>query len=799
MSGTPRRGRVRHRLLLRLGAGLLLLPLALAAGAWLALRASLPALDGSVRTTAVAAPVRIERDGLGAVTLSGTRRSDLGFALGFAHAQDRWFQMDLLRRAAAGELSALLGPATLDADRGLRVHRFRDVARAAFAGATPAARALLEAYAAGANAGLAALGARPFEYWLLRAAPEAWRPEDSVLVVLAMFLDLQEGDAHTKIQRGLIQSALPAPAARFVYAAASDWEAALDGSRSPAPVVPTREDYDLARFGGLDFAPPARHSRARLPAGSTNFAVAGRRTASGAALIANDMHLDLRVPNIWYRARLRLAGEAPFEATGVTLPGTPAIVAGSNGHIAWGFTNSQADFQDVVVAVIDPADRGRYLTAAGSQPFTRARERILVKGGAAEELEVLGTEWGPVIGHDVAGRPLALEWTAHAPAAVNLELTGLEQARSVDAALAVAARAGMPGQNFVVGDADGHIGWTIAGQIPRRRGGDASVPRLSTDPETGFDGWIAGEAHPRIVDPPSGQIATANARAVGGAALATLGDGGYDRGVRAGRIAALLANGGDRPTPRAALAVQLDDAAGFLARWRTALDELLDAEALQAHPRRAELRTVLGQWSGHARGEDAAYRLVRAFRSEVERRAFFALIAPASAQAPGFRFTVPPSFEGPLWALVNARPPQLLPPGYADWRAFLLSAADAALAGVDAECPQLATCTWGRANTLRIRHPLSAALPALGDWLAMPAEELPGDHDMPRVQGPAFGASERFAVAPGHESEAIFHMPAGQSGHPLSAYFSAGHAAWLRGEPGPFLPGPTQHTLSLSP
>jgi penicillin amidase len=204
-------------------------------------------------------------------------------------------------------------------------------------------------------------------------------------------------------------------------------------------------------------------------------------------------------------------------------------------------------------------------------------------------------------------------------------------------------------------------------------------------------------------------------------------------------------------------------------------------------------------WSGHAGVDDAAYRLVRTFRDETARRTFYALIAPARAAHPEFQFRMPPSFEGPLWQLVQQRPAHLLPPGHADWRSFLLAAVDATVNGVATDCPKLAQCTWGAQNVVRIRHPLSSALPPLSRWLDMPYEALPGDSDMPRVQGRSFGASERFAVAVGHESEGYYQMPTGQSGHPLSRYYRAGHDDWARGRPAPFLPGPAEHTLTLQP
>jgi penicillin G amidase len=787
-----------QKLLLRVSAGLVLAMIVVAAAGWLALSSSLPVLDGRLAARGLGSEVIIERDARGAVTISGSRRADLAYALGFAHAQDRLFQMDLLRRTSAGELSALLGVATLAVDRRLRLHRFRTVARAAIAAASPAQRAILDAYAAGVNAGAASLTARPFEYLLLSAVPERWEPEDTFLVVLTMFLQLQEADAHTKIQRGLVRSNLPAAAARFVYAAASDYEATIDGSRADPPRMPSPDEYDLRNLGSLDFsAPPG--ARSRSSAGSNNWALAGSRTSTGAALVANDMHLMIRVPNTWYHARLELAAiDHAVDITGVTLPGTPVVVAGSNRHVAWGFTNSNGDYADVIVAVPDPSDPSRYLTAAGSHPFSHVKETILVRGGDRVDLDVVGTEWGPVIGTDASGRGLALEWAAHDPGALNVTLIDLESAASIADALSVAGRAGIPAQNFVVGDADGHIGWTIAGQIPRRRPGDATVPRLSTEP-VGFTGWVAPGEHPRIIDPASGQIATANSRVIGGDALAMIGDGGYDRGARTVRILSDLAARGDRQTSSDMLAVQLDDAAVFLERWKARLAALLDEPATQGHPRRAELKRVLAGWTGHAAVDDAAYRLVRAFRSEVEQRVFNALIAPARAKNPGFRFKPPPSFEGPLWALLQQQPVHLLPPGPASWREFLLAAADAAIAALDTECPQLGDCTWGRANVVRIRHPLSGALPWLGTLIDMPVESLPGDEDMPRVIGPSFGASERFGVSPGHEDEAYLHMPGGQSGHPLSPYFRAGFHAWAFGEPVPFLPGVAEHVLTLVP
>lgn len=766
----------------------------------LLLRGSLPNLDGRVHTRSVLSATTVERDAEGVVTVTGTSSADVAYGLGYAHGQDRFFQMDLLRRAAAGELSALLGSGTVQTDRGLRVHRLRWVARAALSRASSEQRLQLDAYAAGVNAGLASLKIRPFEYLLLGATPETWRAEDSVLCVLAMFLQLQEPDAHTKEQRALLAATLPDAVVRFVRAESPDWDSTLDHSAAAAPVLPTTDQYDLRTLSKPD-ADDGLRSRGRPPiTGSNNWAVAGVRTATGGALVANDMHLSLRMPNTWYRARLRwTSANAPaVDVTGVTLPGTPAVVAGSNGHVAWGFTNSYGDYQELVTVVPDPENSSRYLTATGPEAFGSVKERIVVRGGETQELAVQTTRWGPVIGHDSRGRPLALQWVAHDPSAINFGLLEMVRTVSVDEALSVGAEAGIPAQNLIVGDQTGHIGWTVAGQIPRRRGPVVDL-RFSTDPLAGFDGWIAPPDHPRLTDPTEGVLATANARVVGGEALGKIGDGGYDRGARARQILDDLSAKGTNLKPADMLAVQLDDRAVFLSRWKDALARLLDDGALQGQPRRQDLAAVLKTWTGTAGTADAAYRLVKAWREEVERRAYAALVAPARNANPGFAFRPEPSFEGPLWAMMTAHPANLLPAGQANWRAFQLQAVDAVLNDLAGECPKLTACTWGEFNRVTIRHPMSAGLPALADFADLPSESLPGDEDMPRVQGRHFGASERFAVTPGRENEGYFMMPGGQSGHPMSPYYRAGHDHWAHGLAAPFLPGAAEHKLVLAP
>jgi penicillin amidase len=773
------------------------LVLAALAAAWLTLRASLPVIDGHVVLPGLGAPVTVERDAAGVPTITARTRTDLARALGYLHGQDRFFEMDLMRRAAAGELSALLGPSLLPEDRRLRLHRFRDVAARVVSAADAPSRAVIEAYAAGVNAGLGSLRSRPFEYWLLRSRPEPWREEDTMLCVLAMFLQLQDYSGHYQLQRGLERAALPESLWRFLEADATDWESAIDGSRAAAPVVPGAADVDLRRLTGLPVEPPPRVLQ-HLTLGSNNWAVAGARTANGAAIVANDMHLDFRVPIIWYRVRLRQLGQGAFDAVGVSLPGAPTIVAGSNGHIAWGFTNSYGQFSRVIRLVPVADDPDGYAAADGPHRLKYMDEAIAVKGAPTEHLRVPSTEWGPVIGKDWEGRPYAFEWTAQNPEAVNLHMLALEHTLSAADALRAAADFGIPGQNFMVADRDGHIGWALAGRLPRRSAPDSDLPSLSTDAGVGFDGWLDAANQPQVLDPPDGLLWSANARVVGGNAAALIGNDGMDRGARAAQIKSDLDEAARPFTPLSSLAIQLDDRATFLERWRGLMSEVVErARATGAHDQ-DEAHAVLARWSGRAAPADSAYRLVNAFRLQVEARAFYMLIAPARRLDPDFEFEIPDAFEGPLWRLMLERPANLLSPNYADWDGFLREALTAS-ERLPAGCAALASCTWGTVNALHVAHPLSSALPLLAGFLDMPTVSVPGArHDMPRIQGPDYGASERFSVAPGHEEDGYFHMPGGQSGHPLSPFYRAGFDDWVQARPTPLLPGRSAHSMLLT-
>ena len=789
-----------------------LLTIVIAAGAaWFTFRASLPQLSGTatLASRALTASASIERDGDGTPTIKATSRADLSFATGFAHAQDRFFQMDLMRRAAAGELAELLGPSLVEADQGFRLHDFRYVAAEVIAAADPSERALIDAYVAGVNAGLAALGSRPWEYHLLRTRPRPWTAADSVLVAFSMYLNLNDSTGEAERARAALHATLPAAMFAFLHPYGTSWDAPLTGGPWQSPPIPGADVFDLRKSTPHEEAGAARLTPQPVSedvVGSNSWAVAGSHAEGGHALLANDMHLGLRLPHVWYRARLIVdttgvdaTGDARRDLVGVTLPGLPMLVVGSNGHVAWGFTNSYGDWTDVVVAEADPSRKDQYFHAEGSESYRVRRETINVRGEAPIEFNVWMTRWGPVIDRDAKGNSFVLAWTAHRTRASNLHLLELEGATTVDDAIAVANRSGGPVQNILAADSGGHIGWSLMGQVPVRANYDSTLAGSWRKSDVGWIGWRSPQEYPRIVDPPSGRLWTANARTIDAQSwMDFLGDGGYDLGARAAQVRdGLLAI--EHATVDDMRKIQLDDRALFLVRWRDLLLSLLTKDAVNSSPGRKEALQLVTDWSQHAAVDDAGYRIVRAFRASVRDDVYAALVSETQSQYPERKFTPPPQFEGPLWQLVTQRPANLLSPQYADWNAALLGSLDRTLATLVKDCGDLSSCTWGRQNVLSMRHPLSGAIPWLAPWLDMPAGPLPGDVAMPRVQGPMFGASERLVVSPGRESEGILQLPGGPVDHPLSPFYGAGHTAWTQGAPQPLLPGKTQYTLRLEP
>jgi len=415
--------------------------------------------------------------------------------------------------------------------------------------------------------------------------------------------------------------------------------------------------------------------------------------------------------------------------------------------------------------------------------------------GTCEDLKIDETIWGPVVGRDLDGRPVAWAWTAHDPGAVRLDgLLALESAKNVRQALDDAHQVGLPQQNLVLGDRDGHIAWTVIGQVPRRVGLNDQLPHSWADGAYGWNGYLSAAEIPEIIDPPSGLLWTANNRVVGGDALVKLGDGGYADGVRASRIRDRLV-ARDRFVESNLLAIQTDDRAAALDPWQRLM---LDAIAANRRDKTvADMRPYVTAWGGRAEPGSVGYRLVREFRQSALTLVFDKLIGPVSARLGGN--ALPLVQWWPIEQLLVQRPALLVPEPFKTWDDVLGAALDPVARSVDNTQGGLAAYEWGAVNRTGIHHPFTHSVPLLGYLTDPPDVPLAGDNMVPRVAVPGFGASERLVVSPGHEALGLLEMPVGQSDNPLSPYYGAGQDAWVKGSPAPLLPGAPRWTLELMP
>ena len=504
---------------LRRSALVVVLLLVVGAGAgWWYARATLPKTDGTLAVPGLGAEVRIERDGRGIPTIHAASAEGAMFGLGFVHAQDRPWQLETHHRIGSGRLAEAFGPPALETDRFLRALGVRRAAAAQWAKASPEVRSAIVAYTAGVNALLQSdTQKRPAEFVVLGLQPTPWTPEDSVAWAIMMAWDLG-GNWSTELLR--MRLALKMPVAR------------IDELLPPYPGEQPLATADYAAlFRGLKVdgrlgqqallaAPPSGIEGI----GSNNWVVHGSHTTTGKPLLANDPHLKLSAPALWYFARIDAPG---LKVAGATMPGLPFVVLGQNERVAWGFTNTGPDVQDLYLERIKPDDAGQYQTPDGWAAFETADEIIKVKGAADVTMRVRTTRHGPVISDSgvaagltgPADKPafaLAMRWTALDADSTTLDAgIALARVRSVDQFIAASARYQAPMQNMVVADVDGHVGMVAAGKVPLRKPENdlkGQVPSPGWDAKYDWAGFLEPQLTPREIDPPRGWIATANQR-----------------------------------------------------------------------------------------------------------------------------------------------------------------------------------------------------------------------------------------------------------------------------------------------
>ena len=784
--------------------GLVILVAGAAAFAAWSVRRTLPPADETCRVelagkVAPGTVVKLDYDALGVPTIHAQDEISLAFGQGWAHARDRRFQMELYRRTALGRLAEWVGPGLLASDRLFRAYGFAQVADSAVALLGPARRARFDAYAAGVNAFDRGHPKAP-EFLALGATPPPWSARDVILTTMLMHQDLAWDQADEEQKTELMDRALPPALVAFLRPVVTPFDIVFDAAPAPAaPRTPSALEFDArtrkAARGRLRADADTRLAVVldRFDKGSNNWALAGTKTASGRALVAGDPHLSLRVPVIWHRERLEAPGLA---VTGITLPGVPGVVFGTNGRVAWSGTNVEGDFVDLVRCVPLTDDSTRYRGPAGPEAFGLRREILGVRGARPETLLVRTTRFGPVIGRSARGGWLAAQWTALAPAMYDTDLFELDRAGDVRGFVEALSTYGGPPLNFVAGDTSGTIAWKIGGRMPRRVGFDPGRPRDASLPGAGWVGVVPGDSMPGVIAPRSGYVATANQRTLGGAGWALVA-GMPAMPWRVHRIASrLAAHGAWTAAECAELQNDVDDA--FLTTTAQALDRALTPQAVRGDTTLASARRILDAWTHRADTTSVAHAFLRYARGELTRLLVAPLIAPCLELDSTFEYDWALSDEVAR-RLLAERPVHLLDPRYEDYDALVCDAARGAAKLMRERVPgtPLERITWGRINRADIAHPLGLAVPALGRWLNLPHAALAGGGNVVRVTRPRSGASMRMVVDLADPARSTFALPGGQSGHFLSPHYADEFATWVQGGTTPLEPGPRAHRIIL--
>lgn len=779
----------RRRLLVTLAVLLALLLAAGAGGGYVFLRRSLPQLEGRLSLPGLREPVTVYRDARGVPHIVAANAHDLYFAQGFVTAQDRLFQMDLTRRAVSGRLAEVFGEGLLDTDRYFRTLTLRRAAEASLAVLPPDVLDVLEAYAAGVNAFIeqaASAGRLPPEFTILGYRPEPWTPADTMALAKLMAWDLG-GNWEGEVWRYLLAERLGEERVRELWP-----EYPPDG-----PTILREVRRAGLRVDGL--LATLRGDRSNL--GSNNWVVAGSRTRSGKPMLANDPHLGVDLPAIWYQTHLSLPAE-DFEVIGATFPGAPGIVIGHNRHVAWGVTNLGPDVQDLYVERPSPDDPHRFEYNGRYEQATVYREEIRVKGRAEPVVhEVVVTRHGPIVS-GVAGtedeRPqaqLALRWTALQPTAEPAAILAVNRARNWDEFREALRHFHAPAQNFVFAAADGTIAYRGQGLIPIRRKGNGMLPVPGWTDEYEWVGFIPFDELPEVVNPPEGYVATANHRVAGD-------DYPYFLAVewaspyRAMRIDRVLAGARDW-TVEEMKALQ-NDTVNLQAE--TLLPVLLPAaragleRAGGPAPLEARALEILEQWDRVDGVDSAGAAVWHAWYGAVVRELFLAELGEEMlATMPGVRQVT----DRLLLEAAAGRP--------ASWfgdRGLEGVAADALRAAV-AELERrlgddAARWRWGELHQVLFDHPLgrvkpldllfnAGPLPVAGSGVTVLAAGFdPAAEDFTVTSGPVWKQVVDLADPAGNSWDAL---APGQSGHPLSPHFDDQASMWTRGEYGRMLVG----------
>ncbi|MER3479812.1 MAG: penicillin acylase family protein [Meiothermus sp.] len=730
--------------------------------------ATLPQHDGRLVLQGLTAPVEVLREPRGVVHIKAENKPDMFFALGVVHAQERLWQMEFQRRVGAGRLSEVLGKATLEQDKFLRTWGFYRAAEQAYRSISPEAKAAVDAYVAGVNAYLATHPPLPIEFRLLGFRPEPWRPADVMVWAKMMAYDLS-GNWRGELQR-------------YAWAAGGMSPARMVQLRPPypedAPTVLQSEDLNLPPPAPKE-SEPARtllslaHSlpnnlvlagddKARA---SNNWVISGSRTTTGKPLLANDPHLGLGVPSIWFLVDLEAPG---YHVVGSSFPGLPSVVIGRNDRVGWGVTTVGADVQDLYI--LEEAGNG-YRYKGGVEPFQTRTETIKVKGAPDVGLTVRESRYGPVISDvvKVAGtKPLALRWTALDPEDRTIEaFLGLGEAKNWAEFKAALSHYNAPSQNFVYADVDGNIGYMAPGKFPIRKPGHSGYMPVPGDGNWDWQGYLPQEEWPQVYNPKEGFIVTANNKVTAPGYPHTI-SLEWEEPYRAERIRQMIL-AKDKLSPEDMIAMQQDQKSLLYDAFRPVLETLTPLSEAAG-----EWKTRLLQWDGVTRPDGREPSVFEAWYTELTR---------LPQREVGQEFWEEPRY---ILSALGGNDPNCDQPE----TAFTESCADFAALALERALKRLGPNipTWGELHKATFKHQIltnvaplrrfvDRAVPHGGDRYTVNR----GSYD-PASFNMTVGSSYRQILDFSDLERSLYIHPMGQSGSPLSGDFANLLPLWQRGE-----------------
>jgi penicillin amidase len=812
------------RLLLRIMGWILAVVVPVCGGsAWWLLFRPLPQMDGTAVLSGLHQDVTVERDLWGVPHVRASSLADLAEAQGYVMAQDRLWQMDLLRRVARGQLSEIVGARAVPIDKQFRLLRFGLAAERDVGLMDDELRTVMEAYARGVNKFIEQHRDKlPIEFTLLKYKPQPWQPSDSLVISGYMYETLTD-TWQDELDRLKVTARIGPEKARDLYSVDASLDHFVvgdpaqpgDGSqRSGDPDDQDDDDDDMSQDNVLkaglqssasDF-PDLTSALApgvvqwledsqrdiRHALGSNNWVVSGAHTATGKPLLANDTHLELGVPPIWYQMHLTCPG---WNVKGFTLPGAPLVIIGHNDRIAWGFTNNGADVEDLYAESFNPAQFDEYKVNGSWVKAQTVDEIIHVKGGPDEHFPVMVTRHGPVMARE-GTTGYALRWTATEPGGLANTYNRLGKAQNWKEFREVMKNVWGPAQNAVYADVRGNIGYLMAARVPIRKKGRGEVPMPGDTDSYEWKGYIPFEQLPQIFNPQDGLIVTANARVVGPDYKPYLTDR-WEEPYRTARIWDLLHDKRDM-RPDDMMNVQTD----IYSYPDVFLAEQLVPAAKIAPPkdvRTQQLVALSRDWNGMA---DADSNVVP-FLEGTRRAALKLILQPVLGNDTGLYGWRSTTF---LQRILTDRPPSWLPSTYKTYDELLVAAADESVRRLEQETgsSRIEDWPWKRFDSLEMLHPLGRE-----GWLkklfSFGAKPQGGSSFSPRAATRRHGPAMRFVANPADWDNSLMLVPGGQSGQLGSRHYSDQFPYWYEGKPilAPFSDSAEsavrKHTLVLKP